>query len=195
MIVGLGNPGPRYKDTRHNIGFRIVDLWSQDLKVGLTSRARRGFESRYVRTKYKDRDIILLCPLTYMNRSGKSVRGCADYYKLESRRILVIHDDADLPVGRIKVVRQGGAGGHKGVLSVIEHLGDRQFPRVRIGAGRPRFDENMEDFVLSPFYSDEKDVVEKVVRMAVKACEFFVLEGIQAAMTHINCLNLAEKEE
>lgn len=195
MIVGLGNPGPRYKETRHNIGFRTVDLWSRNLNIPLTHRARRGFQSRYGRTRFQDKDIILLCPLTYMNRSGKSVRGCADYYDLETRRILVVHDDVDLPVGRIKVVRQGGAGGHKGVLSVIEHLGDRQFPRVKIGAGRPRFDENTEDFVLSPFYSDEKDVVEEVVRMAVKACEFFVLEGIQSAMTRINCLNSGKKEE
>ncbi len=138
---------------------------------------------------------MLLCPLTYMNRSGKSVRSCADYYDIETRRILVIHDDVDLPVGRIKVVRQGGAGGHKGVLSVIEHLGDRQFPRLKIGAGRPRFAENIENFVLSPFYSDEKYVVEEVVRMAIKACELFVLEGIQSAMTRINCLDLVEKEE
>jgi PTH1 family peptidyl-tRNA hydrolase len=133
--------------------------------------------------------------MTYMNRSGESVRGCAAYYNLETSRILVVHDDVDLPVGRIKVVRQGGAGGHKGVLSVIEHLGDKQFPRVKIGAGRPRFDEDMEDFVLSPFYSDERQIVEEVVRMAIKACEIFVLEGIQSAMTQINCLNLAKKEE
>ena len=133
--------------------------------------------------------------MTFMNRSGQSVRGCANYYDLETGRILVVHDDVDLPVGRIKVVRQGGAGGHKGVSSIIEHLGDSQFPRVKIGAGRPRFDENIEDFVLSPFYSDEKEIVEEIVRVAVKACEFYVLEGIQSAMTRINCIKFTKKEE
>jgi PTH1 family peptidyl-tRNA hydrolase len=185
LIVGLGNPGSRYRDTRHNVGFWVIDLWSQDLGVRL---AGRRYQSRNVRTRFQDQDIILLCPQTFMNLSGKSVKGCSDYYHLESRKILVIHDDLDLPVGGIKVVREGGAGGHRGVLSVIEHLGSMQFPRIKIGIGRPRYGETIEDYVLSPFYQDEKNMMEKAVKMAVRACELFVSEGIETTMNHVNCM-------
>ena len=184
LIVGLGNPGSRYKDTRHNIGFGVIDLWSLDLGVRLVGRR---FQSRNIRTRFQDQEIILLRPLTFMNLSGKSVKGCADYYDLESTKILVIHDDLDLPVGSLKVVRNGGAGGHKGVLSIIEHLDSMQFPRIKIGIGRPRYEENIEDYVLSPFYGDENGIMEKVVKTAVRACELAVSEGIQTAMNHVNC--------
>jgi PTH1 family peptidyl-tRNA hydrolase len=183
LIVGLGNPGARYKDTRHNIGFQVIDLWSLDLGVRLKGRR---FQSRNIRTRFQNQDIILLRPLTFMNLSGKSVKGCADFYDIESGKILVIHDDLDLPVGGIKVVGNGGAGGHKGVLSIIEYLGSVQFPRIKIGIGRPRYGEEIEDYVLSPFYRDENSIMEKAVKMAVRACELFVLEGIQTAMNEIN---------
>ncbi len=153
MIVGLGNPGPEYKDTRHNIGFKVLDLLSRELGVRLENRR---FQSRNTRTRLEGKDIIFFCPMTYMNLSGNAVRLCADYYKIDREHILVVHDDLDLPVGRIKVARQGGAGGHKGVKSIIDHLGGRGFPRIRIGIGRPRYNESTEDFVLSPFYKDHK---------------------------------------
>ena len=130
-----------------------------------------------------------------MNMSGESVRACADYYALETARILVIHDDLDIPLGRIKIVRDSGAGGHKGVSSIIRHLGGTGFCRVKVGIGHPRYGEAVEDYVLSPFYADEKGFAEKVLRVAVNACELFVLEGVESAMNHINCLNLVNKEE
>jgi len=138
---------------------------------------------------------MLLCPETFMNRSGKSVRGCFDYYDLEGRDVLVIFDDIDLPVGRLKVARNGGAGGHKGVQSIIHHLGSTEFPRLKIGIGRPRYGESVEDYVLSPFYSDERDIMEKAILTAVQTCELFVSEGIESTMNHINCQNLGNKEE
>jgi PTH1 family peptidyl-tRNA hydrolase len=138
---------------------------------------------------------MLLCPSTFMNRSGEAVRASADYYHIEPGNILVIHDDIDLPVGRVKVARGSGAGGHKGVQSIIDHLGSTQFMRVKIGIGRPRYDEAVEDYVLAPFYRDEHDMIEDVLRMATQACELFVSEGIEPAMNKINCQNLANKEE
>ena len=138
---------------------------------------------------------MLLFPLTFMNRSGEAVRASADYYNIEPEDILVIHDDIDLPVGRIKVVRGSGSGGHKGVQSIINHLDSTQFQRVKIGIGRPRYDEAVEDYVLAPFYSDEREMIEDVLHMAVQACELFVSEGIEPAMNKINCQNLANKEE
>jgi PTH1 family peptidyl-tRNA hydrolase len=130
-----------------------------------------------------------------MNESGKSVRACADFFHLLTNRILVIHDDLDLPVGRIKVIRNGGPGGHKGVLSIIEYLGSTEFPRIKIGIGRPRHGESPEDYVLAPFYSDESDIILRVIKLAVRACQLFVMEGIESAMNHINCKKLANKEE
>ena len=192
LIVGLGNPGSEYRDTRHNVGFSVVDLWSQDLGVRLSNRR---FRSRNIRTRFQEEKVMLLCPLTFMNQSGKSVRACVDYYDLESRNILVVFDDIDLSVGRIKVVRNGGAGGHKGVLSIIHHLGSLQFPRIKIGIGRPRYGESVEDYVLAPFYRDQKEIMSRVLRVAVRGCELFVSEGIESAMNHINCHNLVYEEE
>jgi PTH1 family peptidyl-tRNA hydrolase len=125
-----------------------------------------------------------------MNQSGKPIKAFADLYHLSAEDILVVHDDLDLPVGRLKVVKSGGAGGHKGALSVIHHLGDNGFNRVKIGIGRPRYGESVEDYVLSPFYKDEKGVIGEVVKLGVQACELFVSKGVDFAMNHINSQNL-----
>jgi len=190
--VGLGNPGPGYENSRHNIGFRVIDLWCRDLGLVLK---KRQFRSKNIRAEFQGNNIILLCPLTFMNLSGEAVRACADYYALEIGTILVIHDDLDLPLGRIKVVKDGGAGGHKGVSSIIHHLENNQFSRIKVGIGRPRYGETVEDYVLSPFYAYEKGLAQKAMEMAVNACELFVLEGVESAMNQINCQNLVNKEE
>lgn len=190
--MGLGNPGPGYENSRHNIGFRVIELWSKDLGLVLK---KRQFRSKNIRAEFQGNNIILLCPLTFMNLSGEAVRACADYYALEIGTILVIHDDLDLPLGRIKVVKDGGAGGHKGVSSIIRHLENNQFSRIKVGIGRPRYGETVEDYVLSPFYAYEKGLAQKAMEMAVNACELFVLEGVESAMNQINCQNLVNKEE
>jgi len=192
MIVGLGNPGPGYKDTRHNIGFKVLDLLCRGYGVRLDNRR---FQSRNARIKADGNDIILLCPMTYMNLSGNAVRLCADYYKIDMGHILVVHDDLDLQAGRIKVSRGGGAGGHKGIKSIIDHLGGTEFPRVRIGIGRPRYNESTEDFVLSPFYSDQTEVIESAIQTAVQACRFVIMESVEYAMNRINKRNAGDKEE
>ena len=192
LVIGLGNPGSKYESTRHNIGFKAIDLWCNILGVRLPGRS---FQSRNTRTRFEDRKVMLLCPLTFMNQSGEAVRASADYYHIEPGNILVIHDDIDLPVGRIKVVRGSGSGGHKGVQSIIDHLGSTQFRRVKIGIGHPQYDEAIEDYVLRPFYKDDREVIENVLHVAAQACELFVLEGIEPAMNKINCQNLANKEE
>jgi PTH1 family peptidyl-tRNA hydrolase len=129
-----------------------------------------------------------------MNESGRSVRACAEYYRIEPENIVVIHDDIDLDLGRIKVARNGGSGGHKGVHSVFQHLGPRAFNRVKIGVGRPRYDEPVDEFVLSPFYKDEQAVLDSVIGGAIKACELFVGQGVVSAMNFMNRQNFADKE-
>jgi len=192
LIVGLGNPGPDYEKTRHNIGVRVVELWGRKLGVRWSGRL---FQSRSGRARYEDQDLLLMCPETYMNRSGLAVRACVDYFKIVPHRILLVHDDLDLPLGRLKVVNGGGAGGHKGVLSVTEHLGDLAFPRIKVGIGRPRHGEAIEAYVLSSFYADEGGVVEEVTHLAVRGCELFVSKGLSFAMNQINSQDLSKKEE
>lgn len=188
LIAGLGNPGPKYRDTRHNIGFKVIEMWSRELGVRLTGRK---FQSRNTRTNFQGKSLMLLCPSTFMNQSGKSLMACVNYYDLEIRKVLIIHDDLDLPVGRIKVVKNGGAGGHKGVLSVTDYLQSTAFSRVKIGIGRPHHKEAVENYVLSPFNRQEKNIIKEVSQMAVEACKLFVSEGIQPAMNQINCQDLA----
>jgi PTH1 family peptidyl-tRNA hydrolase len=162
------------------------------LGVHLTSRR---FESNSVRTTFDNTSIILVCPLTYMNESGRAVKAFAGYYGISDEEILVIHDDLDLPLGRVRVVKNGGAGGHKGVLSVIQHLGTKGFPRVRVGIGRPRYGENIDAFVLSRFYKDEREIVEEVIAVALQACKSLLSGGVARAMTEINCRRISATEK
>lgn len=163
---------------------------AESLQVRLTGRR---FQSRNIRTIFEEKEIILLRPLTYMNLSGKSIKACSDFYRLKADRILIIHDDIDLPVGRVRVVRGGGAGGHRGVTSIIQHLGTNGFPRIKIGVGRPGDGDAVENYVLGPFYRDEKEIINEVIQLAVKACGLYVSNGVEAAMNHTNCQNLADK--
>ena len=191
MIAGLGNPGPKYKNTRHNIGFKVIDLLGADLDVQLTGRR---FQSNNILTRFEGKKIFLVRPLTRMNRSGESIRSVVDYYGIQPEEILVVHDDLDLPVGRIKVVRNGGDGGHKGIMSITHQVGTDRFARVRVGIGRPRYMEPVEEFVLKPFYQDERRIVDGVIRMAVQACKLFIGKGVESAMNIINGQNLRMKE-
>jgi peptidyl-tRNA hydrolase, PTH1 family len=183
MIAGLGNPGPEHKDSRHNIGFMVVELLAHELGISLDNRR---FQSKSIRTRLEGKDVIFLCPMTYMNLSGRAVRQCADYYKINIEDVLIIHDDLDLPMGRIKVAQQGGAGGHKGVQSIIDYLGGAKFSRIRIGIGRPRYNETTEAFVLSSFYKDQRDDVEEMIRIGAEACRMAITEGVESAMNRIN---------
>ena len=165
-----------------------MDLWAKSLGVRLD---HRRFQGRFARTKFRNVDVILLRPMTFMNRSGHSIRACIDFFDFHAENVLVIHDDVDLPMGRVKVVRGGRAGGHRGVLSVIQHLGTHEFPRIKIGVGRPRDDgESVEDYVLTSFYRDEREVVEEVIQVATQACELIVESGVDAAMKYINSMDI-----
>ena len=186
LIVGLGNPGSEFENTRHNLGFRVIESWVSKLGVNL-------IESDLCKVAFVElggKKVILQCPLTFMNLSGKAVRAYKDCYDIKTENILVIHDDLDLPLGRLRLARNGGSGGHKGVQSIIEELGSQDFPRLRIGIGRPRYGERIEDFVLSPFYKDQRKTIEKVIPIAIEGCELFVSNGIDYAMNKINGIKI-----
>ena len=188
LIVGLGNPGIEYRETRHNIGCRVVEEWALNLGIAL----EKDMYSRYAMIQFDDKKVILQCPLTFMNLSGNAVKAYVDYYDIHNENIMVVHDDLDLPVGRLKIVRNGGSGGHKGILSIIESLSTKDFARLKIGIGRPRYGERIEDFVLSPFYEDHMEIIEKVIPIAIEGCELFISYGIDHAMNKINAQNLGK---
>ena len=187
LIAGLGNPGRRYANTRHNIGFMAVNALSRELGGRLASRK---FHSRNGLAVKDGKEVILLRPSTYMNLSGKSVKACADHYNINNDHILIIHDDLDLPFGKIKMVSRGGAAGHRGIQSVFEYFGSTVFSRIKIGIGRPEYGERIEDYVLSPFYDTQQEILKDVLNFTVHACNLYLLEGIEIAMNLINGKNL-----
>ncbi len=188
LIVGLGNPGSRYARTRHNAGFLAMDHFARTAGTALASTKWQG---EYCRLRLDGSPVILLKPQTYMNRSGQCVARFADYYRVGRDRILVLHDDLDLAAGRIKVVARGGAGGHNGIRSLIQHLGGSDFARVKIGIGRPQPGDNgtampVERWVLSRFSEQELAELEERFAVTDRAVHLFVGQGIEACMNEVN---------
>ncbi len=183
LIVGLGNVGDAYKDTRHNIGFTIVDRLAKTLSAGMEPT-----DGPYILGvgRFKGVKTILIQPTTLMNNSGKAVlKACQMFHYLPSD-ILVCYDDINLPTGKIRLRPEGGAGGHNGIQSIIDHLKTENFPRMRFGIGDNFERGRQSDYVLSPFNDDEKPVVNEGVENAHNACLTFIREGIVQAMNFHN---------
>lgn len=185
LIVGLGNPEPKYDKTRHNIGFAAVDelakIWQLPLKEN--KRFQGEFSEGVTSGGHKVR---LLKPLTYMNRSGQSVRAVTDWYKVSTQSVLVIYDDMDLPVGRLRMRLTGSAGGHNGMKSIIAHLGGQDFPRLRIGIGKADGEKGTISHVLGKFAPDESQTIEEILYVSVKAIELSLKEGVEKSMSRYN---------
>ena len=130
---------------------------------------------------------MILRPQTFMNQSGRSVKRCVDYFRINEEDILVVHDDLDLPLSRVKVVQKGGAGGHRGIQSLIGSLGTDRFSRVKVGIGRPQYNERVDDYVLSPFYKNERELLKEACQLALEAILLFVTHGVVSAMNQVNC--------
>ena len=190
LIVGLGNPGPQYANTRHNCGFMVVDQLAE--RWGIPLALEKQFQGSYGEGFALGGKRRLLKPATYMNRSGEAVRAVLDWYKLDPRSVLVVYDDVDLPLGRLRLRGSGSAGGHNGMKSVIQHLGSEAFPRLRLGVGRPKGNQDMVGHVLGRFEPTEQAVLERVLRAAVEAVECCLQEGLRAAMNRFNPLDLSE---
>ncbi len=183
LVVGLGNPGPRYQKNRHNVGFQIVDLLALAHRFGFDNLL---FKARVADGRIKDQRLLLAKPQTYMNLSGESVQPLAAYYKVEPADILVIFDDLDLPAGKLRFRPFGGAGGHNGMKSIIQRLGTDQFPRLRIGIDRPPGRMDPADYVLQDFTAAEEEVMAQVRERAAAAVETWLAEGLAAAMNRFN---------
>jgi len=183
LVVGLGNPGPEYARTRHNVGFAVVERLA--VEAGARFSASR-FEAEAAAVELAGILIALLKPRTYMNRSGLAVAAWLDALGLSASQLIVVHDDLDLPLGRLRVVGSAGPGGHRGVTSIQEALGTQVFPRVRVGIGRPREGEDAVERVLEEFAPEEFAVAEEMVGRAASAIQALVACGLAAAMERYN---------
>ena len=190
IVVGLGNHGSKYEGTRHNVGFMLADFLAKRHGVQFSSVR---WQALAVRFGILGKRVWLVKPQTYMNRSGVSVAGIADYYDVEHQNIVVVHDDLDMNVGRIKLVRGGGAGGHNGIKSIVQHLGVSDFYRLKIGIGRPGNSDSHPDmpvdkFVLAPFLPDEATLINNRMSDLESGIELLVQGEVSQAMTTLNCL-------
>jgi PTH1 family peptidyl-tRNA hydrolase len=190
LIVGLGNPGRDYVNNRHNVGFKCIDLFAREHGISLT---QRGARSKLGTGEVAGTKMVLAKPQTFMNLSGEAVSALMRRYRLSSQDILVIYDDLDLPLGKIRIREKGSSGGHNGLKSIISHLGTQDFPRIRVGiapaeggdgAAAPEVDAI--EHVLSDFTDAEKTVMREVYPRVAAAIEFILIEGIAAAMNKYN---------
>ncbi len=184
LIVGLGNPGPQYVANRHNVGFRCLERLAATRGLAFDKRQKRACVALEA---IRGRRVILAQPQTFMNESGRAVVPLARFYRVTLERLLVVYDDLDLPLGTVRLRPEGGSGGHKGMRSIIEHLGgQRAFPRLRIGIGRPPGLMDPAAYVLQNFSAAEEPQVEETLEWAVAAVETWLCDGIEAAMSQYN---------
>ncbi len=190
LIVGLGNPGSRYEHTKHNIGFRVIDtIYDKMLSVQSSEnvsakRVTSIYRSLVIQTIWNGLPIILAKPMTYMNNSGSAVAALINRFEVSLTDLCIIYDDIHLDIGTIRIRQKGTAGGQKGMQSIIHHLGTTEFPRLRIGIGKPVGD--LTDYVLSEFSKEEEIEIEDTVKRAVEAVETFVQDDIRTAMNRFN---------
>ena len=190
LILGLGNPGEEYRDTRHNVGFRVVEELARRRRLAAD---RLECNSLVGRTGSGEGEVLLVRPQTYMNRSGHAARCLVERYELDPAAVLVVYDEVNLPLGRLRLRRSGSPAGHRGLESILESLRTDEVPRLRLGVspgeGRPEGGEDLVEFVLSPFLPDEQEEAEAMIRRAADAAEAWLQEGIETAMARFNSFN------
>jgi len=183
LVVGLGNPGNKYEDTRHNAGFLVADKIAQDFNLSLN---KTKFDTIFGRGFIEDIDVLLVKPMAFMNRSGPPLQKLAHYFRIPGEDMLVIHDDIDLAFGRLKIKEKGGHGGHNGIRSIMDAFGGGDFVRLRIGVGRSEAEGNVTDHVLGRFSDDKAEMVARVITVARDAAVTVLCEGIKVGMNAFN---------
>ena len=184
LIVGLGNPGKQYERTRHNAGFRAIDLLAQKLGCKID---KAKFQGLYGQVNYNQKKLYLLKPLTYMNLSGRSVLQLSAYFSIPPQRIVVLFDDISLEPGRLRIRADGSAGGHNGIKSIIQELGSQEFPRVKIGVGaKPHPEQDLADWVLSSFSATEEKALAESLPQAAEAALSIIDRGIPETANRFN---------
>jgi PTH1 family peptidyl-tRNA hydrolase len=194
LIVGLGNPGADYARTRHNAGFLVVEELAR--KASASWNLETKFDARVAKVDWNDRRILFAEPQTFMNASGESVSALVNFYRVPVSRLLVVADDADLPLGEIRLRAKGSSGGHHGLESIEQHIGSREFARLKVGIGRTKDGRReITNYVLGKFSADEKKLLEKVLQRAADQSECWVADGIEKAMNRFNGVVDSEKKE
>jgi PTH1 family peptidyl-tRNA hydrolase len=183
LIVGLGNPGKRYEKTRHNVGFWVIELLAERHNILKSTQERKAITANGI---IKGKKVILAKPQTYMNLSGESVRALMDYYKIPLEQVIIIHDDLDTPLGKLKLRKTGGHGGQNGIRNIILHTGTQEFARVRFGIGRPPGRMSAKDYVLQLFHGDDIITADKITERSADAVERWLETDIDQAMTDFN---------
>ena len=183
LIVGLGNPGKKYELTRQNVGFEIIEMFCREIRAG---KMRRQDFSLMVEGRLGMEELILAKPQTFMNSSGIAVSSLVSKYRVPLDDLYVVYDDIDLDLGILRIRRKGSAGGHKGMKSIIDSLGNQSFPRMRIGIGQPPEEMDSIDYVLSRFSDQERDQIDQVEKLAIEALKVMILDGIDPAMNEFN---------
>ncbi|MGD9722195.1 MAG: aminoacyl-tRNA hydrolase [Pirellulales bacterium] len=183
LVVGLGNPGRKYEGTRHNVGFRVA---AEFARRHAKSQPKQAFQGEVVEAQWNDEKVLLLCPHTLMNRSGGSVLAARDFYKLTAEELLIVSDDINLPLGKLRFRRGGSSGGQRGLDDVIRRLGSEDIPRLRVGVGSPPAGRDAADWVLGRFTKAEQSEIEVAIVCAADAVEAWVREGIVASMNRYN---------
>ena len=184
LLVGLGNPGTQYENTRHNVGFLVADELAERQNAPIQ---RLKFKALTNLLTISGEKVLVMKPVTYMNLSGEAVRQAVDFYKIPPERVLVVSDDTALAVGRLRIRKGGSAGGHNGLKNIIQHLGTDQFPRVRVGVGeKPHPDYDMADWVLGHFTGEDQKIMDQAVKRAADAVECLIQEGPDRAMNRFN---------
>ena len=183
IIAGLGNPGSKYEKTRHNMGFNTINKISQQYNIEVK---QNKFQALYGSGMIEKEKVILLKPQTYMNLSGNSVKEVVDFYKIEKEKILVIYDDMDIEPGKIKIRKKGSAGGHNGMKSIIQMIGTEEFPRIRVGIGRPIRKDDEINYVIGAIPEEDLKRLDEGIEKAQKAVEEILRNGVDSAMNKYN---------
>ncbi|WP_273125236.1 aminoacyl-tRNA hydrolase [Metabacillus sp. HB246100] len=183
LMVGLGNPGRQYEKTRHNVGFMVIDKLSDELSIPLD---RQKFNGIYGIGHVSGEKVILLKPLTYMNLSGECIRPLMDFYEINEEDLVVVYDDLDLPVGKIRLRTKGSAGGHNGIKSMIHHLGTQEFNRIKVGIDRPNNGMKITDYVLGQFTEEDQKGMTEAIDRSSQACQKWIAQSFLQVMNEFN---------
>ena len=183
LIAGLGNPSKTYEGTRHNVGFSMIDALADAFQIDVTTKKHKAIVGRGVIEGMK---VILAKPQTYMNLSGESIREIADFYKIDPENMIIIYDDINLDVGRLRIRKKGSAGGHNGIKNTIAHLGTDVFPRIKVGVGEKPQGWDLADYVLSKYSKEEQQALREASDDVIGAVKLMVMDNIDAAMNQYN---------